>query len=297
MPWSSARRRRTWSRSRWNSAARTRSWSPPTPTSTRRRPVSRRPGWSTAARSACARTTCSCPKAAWMRSSTARAGSFAACSRRSSPTPTTARASTNRTSTGSWACSTTPAAREHRSNRLRRRGVAAGPGVAQDRADDRARCQRGDADRTRGDFRAGAGRHGLPDVAGGDRLHQRPAGAVGRVLVWPRWGRLPAFRPRHPQRRGGPQRLCRPNDPVGCAVRWRRPQRDGGVSRQGRFRRVHPLPDRRRFGPSVQHHRDGGAAVPQVHEAVCGRAAPVGAQENSSSHRAREFDARMGASA
>ena len=41
-------------------------------------------------------------------------------------------------------------------------GVAARSRVPQDRADDRARRQRGDADRPRGDLRPGAGRDGLP---------------------------------------------------------------------------------------------------------------------------------------
>ncbi len=145
--------------------------------------------------------------------------------------------------------------------------TVAPPGVAlpdhrtRNRPDDRARCRRHHADRHRGDVRTGPHRASLPPTRRRRRLHQRPSGTPGGVLVRAGRNRLPILRAAHPQRWRRAQRLCRTDDSVCRTVRRGGPQRHGGLPWQGRFRCLQPPPHRSGQRPSVHHHRQGGAAV------------------------------------
>ena len=117
------------------------------------------------------------------------------CSRRSSPTPTTARASTKPNFDRVLGLIDDARAKGAPVEAVAPVGeTAARPRDPQDRPDDRARRRRGDAHRPRGDLRAGTGGHGLLEARRRDRLHQQAARTAGGLLVRTRRRRLPELR-------------------------------------------------------------------------------------------------------
>jgi hypothetical protein len=101
-----------------------------------------------------------------------------------------------------------------------------------------------------------------------DYVNARPR-AARRVLVRAGRHRLPPIRRGDAQRRCGPQRLRRADDPVCRPLRRRGTQRHGRLPRQGRVRRVQPPAHGGRDGSAVQRDRFGSTAVHPADEGLC----------------------------